>query len=101
MEERTAFIVEGVLLLVIGMVGIVGNVTAIIVFAREKLQKNFHALMLSLAAFDLAYILASILLFSIPQFSDDYMESGFYWHILPWVLPIAQIGITGKHDLNT
>jgi hypothetical protein len=52
--------------------------------------------MLSISAFDLTYILASILIFSIPQFSDNYKESGVYWTILPFVLPMAQIGLTGS-----
>ena len=90
------FIIEGVSLCLVGILGILGNVAAITVFARQHLQKNFHALMLSLAAFDLMYILASILLFSIPQFSNNYKESAVYYYILPWVLPLAQIGLTGS-----
>ena len=66
-DNYVAFSIEGIALLQVGILGIVGNVAAITVFARQHLQKNFHALMMSLAAFDLLYILASILLFSIPQ----------------------------------
>ncbi len=94
--DYVAFFVEGVFLLKVGILGIVGNVAAITVFARQHLQKNFHALMLSLSLFDLIYILANILLFSIPQFSSNYKESGVYFYILPWVLPMAQIGMTGS-----
>ena len=72
-DHFVAFSIEGIALLQVGILGIVGNVAAITVFARQHLQKNFHALMMSLAAFDLLYILASILLFSIPQVS---------WYIL-------------------
>ena len=91
-----AFCVEGIFLLIIGILGIIGNVVAIVVFARHTLQKNFHALMLSLSAFDLIYITASILIFSIPQFSDNYKDSGVYYYVLPWVLPMAQVGLTGS-----
>ena len=91
-----AFCVEGIFLLIIGILGIIGNVMAIVVFARHTLQKNFHALMLSLSAFDLIYITASILIFSIPQFSDNYKDSGVYYYVLPWVLPMAQVGLTGS-----
>ena len=96
MDDTTALIVEGIFLLIIGIFGIIGNVVAIVVFARQHLQKSFHALMLSLSAFDLVYITASILIFSIPQFSDNYKESGIYFYILPWVLPMAQVGLTGS-----
>ena len=64
MDDYVAFIVEGVLLMIVGILGMVGNLSAITVFARQHLQKNFHALMLSLAVFDLVYILANFLCFS-------------------------------------
>jgi hypothetical protein len=66
------FVVEGILLCIIGILGIIGNVAAIIVFARQKVQKNFHAFMISLSVFDLIFIMAAILLFTIPQFSYNY-----------------------------
>lgn len=96
MDDTKALIVEGIFLLIIGIFGIIGNVVAIVVFARQHLQKSFHALMLSLSAFDLVYITASILIFSIPQFSSEYKDSGIYFYILPWVLPMAQVGLTGS-----
>lgn len=95
-SEEVAFYVEGVILFIVGIVGSVGNVAAIAVFGRQRLQKNFHALMMALAGFDLLYIIAAIFLFSLPQFSDNYQESGVYWYILPWGLPLAQIGLTGS-----
>ena len=58
---------------------------AIVVFYnRLKIQRNFHALMLCLAAFDLVYIIVSILIFAMPQFSDGYLSSGAYYFIMPW-----------------
>jgi len=95
-DNRVAFSIEGIALLHVGILGIVGNVAAITVFARQHLQRNFHALMMSLSAFDLLYILASILLFSIPQFNVNYRQSAFYNYILPWTLPLAQVSITGS-----
>jgi len=95
-DNQVAFSIEGIALLHVGILGIVGNVAAITVFARQHLQRNFHALMMSLSAFDLLYILASILLFSIPQFNVNYRQSAFYNYILPWTLPLAQVSITGS-----
>lgn len=94
--KMVAYIAEGILLLKVGILGIIGNVAAITVFSRQHLQKNFHALMLSLSLFDLIYIVAMILAFSIKEFSDDYCESGVYYYLLPYVLPLAQIGMTGS-----
>ena len=48
---------EGVLLCVVGAVGLVGNATAIAVFSRQRVQRNFHALMVGLALFDATYII--------------------------------------------
>ena len=52
--------------------------------------------MLCLATFDLVYILVSIIIFSIPLFSNTYLTSGAYFFIIPWALPIAQVGSTGS-----
>lgn len=91
------FAFEGVLLLSVGILGIIGNIASIVVFTiRLKIQRNFHALMICLAIFDLIYIIANILIFTIPLFSDNYLTSGTYYYVMPWALPIAQIGMTGS-----
>ncbi len=51
------FLLEGVLLFVVGLIGLVGNSAAIYVFGRSKLQRNFHVLMVGLSVFDATYIL--------------------------------------------
>ena len=65
--QTLAWSIEGIALLVVGIFGIIGNVSAVTIFARQPLQKNFHALMMTLAIFDLIHILMSITLFTIPQ----------------------------------
>lgn len=52
--------------------------------------------MVSLSAFDLLYILGMILVFSIKELNNDYIVSGVYYYLLPWVLPFIQIGMTGS-----
>ncbi|XP_040579725.1 FMRFamide receptor [Lepeophtheirus salmonis] len=94
--KTTAFFVEGIALLLVGIIGIVGNMAAVCVFSRQKVQRNFHCLMMALALFDMSYILVSILVFSLPQFSENYHTSAGYFYLLPWALPILQIGITGS-----
>ena len=49
-----------------GAIGCVGNIMCIIIFSQKIVQKSFHHLMLSLAIFDLLYILTSIMLFGLP-----------------------------------
>ncbi len=95
-QRRAAYILEGWCLLVVGCVGVVGNLSAIVVFGRQRVQKNFHALMVTLAAFDLAYITVSAFIFSLPQFAPGFNTTRAYTHALPFVLPFAQIGLTGS-----
>ena len=84
-QMEIEYYVEGVFLLIIGTFGIIGNVSAIVVFTRQNLQKSFYALMLSLAAFDLVYIITSILCYGIPPLSPEYKESAIYNYSFAWI----------------
>jgi hypothetical protein len=46
------WLTEGLLLLVVGLIGLVGNTCSIAIFARQRIQRVFHHLLLMLAAFD-------------------------------------------------
>ena len=96
MIETTEYYVEGVFLLIIGTFGIIGNVSAIVVFTRQNLQKSFYGLMLSLAAFDLLYIITSILCYGIPPLSDEYEESKMYNSNFYWIRALSKIAMTGS-----
>ena len=47
---------DGLLISVVGCLGLVGNLIAVIVLARPKLRDCFHQLLLALATFDILYI---------------------------------------------
>ena len=47
------FAVEGVLILITFVIGLVGNGLAIVIFSRQKIHQTFHNLFLLLAIFDL------------------------------------------------
>ena len=49
----------------VGLLGILGNISLICVFSKKK--KNFHRLMLVLALYDILYILMSLIIFGIPN----------------------------------
>ena len=86
---------EGVLLLVIGIVGLIGNALSVYFFFRQKTHKAFHNLLLTLAVFDTVYVVCAILLFSVSKFSDEY---GIFYrmYLLPYLLPMAHIGLMGS-----
>ena len=80
----------------IGIFGIIGNLSTFVVFLRQRFLKTFHILMMSLAAFDLLLITTCILIFCIPQFSETYRKSEYFNYSFPYVIPIAQIAMTGS-----
>ena len=57
-----SFLLEGVMLFTVALFGLFGNGCAMLIFSRQRVQKNFHSLMVALAAFDVAYILSRYVL---------------------------------------
>ena len=51
-DANFEFVTEGVLILVVGVVGLLGNLTSIYTFSRQKVHRIFHNLLLFLAIFD-------------------------------------------------
>lgn len=72
-QKSLELVFEVVLMLVVGLLGIAGNVAAVILFSRRQrgAQAKFHRLMMMLSLYDLAYIVLSLLLFTIPQASQE------------------------------
>ena len=66
------FLLEGVLLLAVALVGLIGNLISFVTIFRQKIQKTFHNLLFLLTVFDMVRVPAflhskckSIALFSI------------------------------------
>ena len=92
--KQRQFIIEGVVLSIIGIIGIIGNIGAIFYFSRSKrCQLRFYNLMLTLAVVDILVIICFIWFCSIPEFSDTTRQS-HYWSI--WLYPILKICCTGS-----
>lgn len=96
LQKTMEFVFEGILILGVGIIGIIGNTCALYLFSRKQLQMKFHRLMLMLASFDNLYCLLSILLFAIPQVDKDFVNGGAHAFLLPVALPMAQIALTGS-----
>ena len=90
------FLFEVVLLLFVGIFGIIGNISSIIIFARIRNQLKFHRLMVMLAVYDTFCILLSIIIFTFPLLSKKFVTSGVYHHMVPKLLPLVQIAMTGS-----
>ena len=74
-----------------------GNVLSIGVLYRRDmdLKAIFRQILITLVTFDLLCIVCNLLLFSLPQLSESYFNAVFPY-IVPTVLPVAQIALTGK-----
>lgn len=88
------FIVNGVLLNLVGLLGIVGNIISMIILSRPQMRSSINYLLIGLARVDTLLIITSILLFGLPGIYPytGYMFSYYYNvypHIIPLVYPLA------------
>ena len=78
---------------VIGAIGFLGNILAIIVLSRKNIRDLFHKLLLALAAFDLMYIVFGGVNYTFRGFS---MNSDIFTYLFPHVIyPFTHISLTG------
>ena len=98
------FFAEGVLLLVVSLIGCAGNIISAVGLARDRGRKrvmsfrsgvqldnqgnsnranHFTVLLIALALFDLLYLAMGILIFGLPTLSKAYKDSVF-----PRLLPV-------------
>ena len=59
-EISVTFLLEGILLLLVAVVGLIGNVVCFTTICRQKVQKLFHNLLLLLTTFDMVILDYSI-----------------------------------------
>ena len=89
--------IQGILLTAVGIIGFVGNMSAIIHFSiKHKHERTFETLMFWLALFDNIFIICAVMGYGVPEYMNyQIIESGEYAaYTIPWLLPIAQSAIT-------
>lgn len=65
-SETFEFYVEGLLLMIVAIIGIIGNVLFILLFScRASKINTFHSLMVSLAWADSVYLSSSLIVFAV------------------------------------
>ena len=95
--ETSNFVIQGVLLTVIAVLGVCGNFASIIYFSRpQRYRSHFEPFMLWLAVYDTIFILSAWLAYSAPVLSENYVKAGYNGYLIPWVVPIAQVATTGN-----
>ena len=86
-----SFWIEGVLPIIIGIPGILGNVLASIILSGRSMRNSFNFLLIALAVYDSAYVILDIL-----QKRSE-LHSRFYIILFPYFLyPLEMIAMTGS-----
>ena len=83
--------IEGVLPIVIGVPGIIGNVVASVILSRKSMRNSFNFLLIALAIYDSCYIFLDIL-----QKRKE-LHTSAYIILFPYLLyPLEMIAMTGS-----
>ncbi|XP_068219862.1 FMRFamide receptor-like [Palaemon carinicauda] len=94
------FVVQGLLLTLIGLFGLAGNIISIVILYRLNMRSSINCCLLGLTTFDLLVIITSVLSFGL-------LEIGLYtksisWYVnglleaMPTVFPLGIIARTGS-----
>ena len=107
------FLVEGVLLCMVGCAGILANISAILFFARQQhhifyrsvfwvvshqFDNLMSSLMLTLCCYDLVYLMCSLVIFSLPLLCPSLPYHIFFPYSVTYLLPVAHVGMTGAEE---
>ena len=88
---------QGILLTMIGGMGFVSNIGAIIYFSTGKrFGRHFEALMLWLAIWDNIFITCALMAYALPECLQYYKieHSAYTAYTIPWLVPILHVAIT-------
>ena len=87
------FYCEGVSISVIGILGLFGNLLALIVLSKPNLRDVFHQLLFAVASFDLMYIMVGGFNYTFKAFQAN---SDVYVYLYPHIIhPFTHIAATG------
>ena len=94
MVDWTRIVLQGICLAIFGILGLIGNSSAVAYFSiGKKYKRAFESFMLWLAFFDNIFIIVCLLLYAIPEYLNyneiDYTEYNAY--LIPWLVPIGQV----------
>lgn len=100
-ENLFEFVVSGLVLNVVGVVGILGNILSMVILSRPQMRSSINYLLIGLARCDTVLIITSMLLFG---FRSIYPYTGYlffynyyiYPQIVPYVFPLATAAQTAS-----
>lgn len=94
--DNVHFVVNGVLVPLLSLFGMIGNIIAIrvVVYTNLGLSKTFRILLCLLLCFDTSFLVLINVLFTMSQLSG-FFEVQIYPHLVPFCLPLMQTVLTG------
>ena len=96
-SSSSSFIIEGILVPIVSILGLLGNILSIIIFynshSYKRLNSNFTKLLICLAVFDSSFLISANALFTLKCWSPG---SSLIIKAFPYVLPLAGMFLTGS-----
>ena len=100
------FVVHGILINSVGVLGLLGNVVSIVVLSRPQMKSSINTLLIGLVGCDSLLIITSIFMFCFTVFrytGSDFFHD-YYWtvypYVVPFVYPVALMAQTGSAYLT-
>ena len=93
--SRFKYWLDGPIGLTVASMGVLINLVAIVVLARQRVQRTFHLLMIYLSFWDFTYLVLFIICFALPVMSEHFRDTVFIY-LVPYAIPMAQICLSGS-----
>ncbi|XP_037073819.1 FMRFamide receptor-like [Pollicipes pollicipes] len=95
------FILEGVVMNVVNLLGIVCNTVSIYILSRKQMRASINCCLIGLATFDILLLVCSIFVWGVPALSQysprlRALSGRLIPHMTPWLYPLATIAHTGS-----
>lgn len=94
-HTRFKYWVDGPIGFTLAIIGLAVNFIAIVILAKQRVQRTFHLLMIFLSFWDFSYLILSILCFALPLLSIHYRDNVSIY-LIPYVIPSAQLCLFGS-----
>ena len=105
-STRFEFVVHGILICVVGLMGLLGNLACIVTLSRPQMKNSINTILLGLVSCDCILIVTSLILFSLTVFHHTGWApfTFYYLHMyplaVPFIYPVAIIAQTGSAYLT-
>jgi len=92
--ESFKYIADGILVSLVGTIGVLGNISSLLVLSRPRLRDCFHNLLFALACFDTLYIVFGGINYTMKAF--ELANTRIYTLTFPYIIyPFTSIGLSG------